>query len=120
MSLIATARALDDQRFVWRVRAATLAAAVTKYTSTDADERALAQYTLDYPLQANPTMEALVANHGAINSAIVVDASNAVNTEAITDAMITQAIGVYWAPVAKRRAERVAEAKANAANNATV
>lgn len=106
MALISTARALDDQRFVWRVRAAALAAAVTKYGSGTANEKVLAQNVLDYPMQQNATLEALVANSSAVNNAVVVSADNTVNTDGVTDAMITTAVGNFWAPVADRFVER--------------
>lgn len=108
MPLISTARALNDERFLWRVRAAALALSVSKYDSQNANEKALAQYVLDNPMVAIPTLEALVANHGAVNAAVTVSSENTVSTEAVTDAMITTAVGIYWLPVANRRAERIA------------
>jgi hypothetical protein len=113
MSLIATARALEDQRFLWRVRAATLELAITKYQSTTANDKALAQEILDMPMLQNRTMEALVACQDTISAAITVDANNTVNTEAVTDAMITSAVATYWTPVANRRAEIRAAAAAS-------
>ena len=105
MSLIATARALDDQRFLWRVRAATLNLAVTKYNSADANDKGLAQEVLDQPMQQNRTLEALVANNVAVSAAVVTDLNNTVNTEAVTDAQINTAVAQYWPAVAARRAE---------------
>lgn len=105
MSLIATARALDDQRFLWRVRAATLNLAVTKYSSANANDKALAQEILDNPMQQNKTIEALVANNPAVSGAVVIDETSTVNSEAVTDAQITAAVAQYWPAVATRRAE---------------
>lgn len=111
MSLIGTARALDDQRFLWRVRASTLNLAVTKYSSTNANDKALAQEVLDNPMMQNKTLEALVANNAAVSDAVVIDANNTVNTEAVTDAQINTAVAQYWPSVATRRAEiRAAQA----------
>lgn len=111
MSLIGTARALDDQRFLWRVRAATLNLAVTKYSSTNANDKALAQEVLDAPMQQNRTLEALVANNAAVSDAVIIDANNTVNTETVTDAQINAAVAQYWPSVAARRAEiRAAQA----------
>lgn len=113
MSLIATARALDDQRFLWRVRAATMNLAISKYNSADAKDKALAQEILDRPMSPQLTMEALVASHNPISAAIVTDISNTVSTEDVTDAQITTAVALYWSAVAGRRAEiRAAEAAA--------
>lgn len=110
MSLLATARALDDQRFLWRVRAATMNLAITKYGSADAKDKALAQEIMDRPMTPQPTMEALVASHNPIAAAIVTDISNTVSTEGVTDAQITAAVTLYWSAVAGRRAEiRAAE-----------
>jgi hypothetical protein len=85
-----------------------LSTAVTKYSSANADDKALAEHVLDNPMEPNRTMEALVAVKDTISAAVVADEYNAVNTEAVTDAAIITAVGQYWASVAKRRAERVA------------
>lgn len=105
MGLLATARALDDQRFLWRVRAATLNLAVTKYGSTNANDKAFAQEILDTPMQQSRTIEALVANNATVSDAVIVDTNNGVNTEGVTDAQINSAVTMYWASVASRRAE---------------
>jgi hypothetical protein len=107
MSLIATARALEDQVFLWRVRAATLSLAVAKYSSSTAsvNEKALAMTVLDYPMQQNRTLEALVAYHAPITAAVTVDPNNTVSTEAVTDAMIIDAVAAYWPAVSTRLAE---------------
>lgn len=105
MSLISTARALEDQRFLWRVRAAMLNLAVSKYTSADATDKELAREILDSPMQQNRTMEALVAQEAPIHAAVITDQFNTVNTEAVTDAQINAAVVKYWPSVAARRAE---------------
>lgn len=110
MSLIGTARALDDDRFLWRVRAAMLNAAVAKYSSADANDKGFAQEILDAPMQRSATLEALVANNPAVSAAIVTDGDNTVNTEGVTDAQITNAVTQYWPAVAARRAEIRAKA----------
>lgn len=115
MSLIATARALDDQRFLWRVRAATLNLAVTKYSSAVANDKAFAQEILDNPMQQSRTIEALVANNNAVSDAIVIDANSTVNSEGVTDAQINAAVAMYWGAVATRRAEARAEEAARTA-----
>jgi hypothetical protein len=110
MSLIGTARALDDDRFLWRVRAAALNAAVSKYSSTDANDKGFAQEILDSPMKQNATLEALVANNAAVSAAVVIDEANTVNTEGVTDTQITNAVTMYWPAVAARRAEIRAKA----------
>lgn len=108
MSLITTARALDDVRFLWRVRAAMLQTALTKYTSLDVDDKAFAAHVLDNPMEPNRTMEALVAVKDAVSAAVIADDMNSVNTEAVTDAAILAAVAQYWGSVAKRRAALLA------------
>lgn len=112
MSLLGTARALDDARFLWRVRAAMLSIAVTKYGSENTDEKSLAQEILDSPMQQNRTMEALVANDLSVGANIETDDMNTVNTESVTDDEILTATLAYWPAVATRRTEKLAESSA--------
>jgi hypothetical protein len=91
--------------------------AVTKYSSTNANDKSLAEEVLDSPMSAYRTMEALVATNNSVSNAVTISSNDTVNTEAVTDEMITQAVNVYWASVARRRAERLATAAA--ANAAT-
>jgi len=104
MSLIATARALDDQRFIWRVRAAMLDVAkgiLTKEGATP-DEITLANLVIDSPMTEFRSMEALVANNTKVSSTITVDQYNTVSTEAVLDADIITAVKNVWTLVASR------------------
>lgn len=106
MSLIATARALDDARFLWRVNAATLTTAATKVKDSTGRAQVFAEYVLDNPMQHNATMAALVACSPAIASVIDVDDFNTVNTEDVTDQDILYVVATSWDTVADRHAER--------------
>lgn len=103
MALINTARALDDARFLWRVRAAQLelAAAKIRANNITGSTRLYAEHILANPMAADPRMEALVATNDAVAEAIVVDEYNTVNTEGVTDAQITSAANTYFATVAE-------------------
>lgn len=105
MSLIATARALDDQRFLWRVRAAALNLATTKYSSSDPIDKGLASDILDYPMRENKTLEALVANDSMVSSLVEIDEYSTVSTENVTDVCINEAVARYWNAVAQRRSD---------------
>ena len=85
MTLLNTARALDDQRFIWRVRAALLRVATDKVTSTDELEARYAEYVLQYPMHPVPFFESLCAADPQIASHIVVDEWSTVNTEDVPD-----------------------------------
>ncbi|USL85072.1 hypothetical protein [Arthrobacter phage SWEP2] len=106
MSLIATARALDDPRFLWRVNAAAITVAAARVKETNSDAQVYAEYVLDNPMQQNLTLAALVACTPAVAAAIEVDAFNTVSTEAVPDTDILYVVGEVWATVAARHAER--------------
>jgi len=105
MSLIATARAIDDARFVWRVKAALLSTAATKVTEAEGPEQWFAEHVLDNPMAENKTAIALVAVNSAIASTVVVDAFNTVNTEGVTDADILYVVATEWTKLATRHDE---------------
>ena len=105
MSLITTARAVDDPRFLWRVNAAALVTAQAKASEPDGIEQWYAEYVLDHPLQGNPTLHALVAANAAIASTVTVDSYNTVNTEGVTDNDILYVVGTVWNLVAQRHDE---------------
>lgn len=102
MSLIATARALDDKRFQWRVNAAVLQTATTKINEPDGVEQWYAEHVLDNPMADNRTMAAIVACNLAIAQAVTVDSFNTVNTEAVLDSDILYVVGESWDTVAAR------------------
>lgn len=85
MTLLNTARALDDERFVWRVRAALLRVATDKINSADGREARYAQYVLQYPMHSVPIFESLCAADPQISAHVVVDEWSTVNTENVPD-----------------------------------
>lgn len=106
MSLIATARALDDARFLWRVNAAVLTVASNRVKEPDSVGRKMAARILDDPGQRSSTIAALVACDPAVSAAVEVDNHNTVNTDTVTDQMILDVVGQVWDMVAARQAAR--------------
>ena len=106
MSLIATARAIDDPRFRWRVNAAALVTATTKVNDPDGPEQWFAEYVLDNPMVPNATLLGLVAANQVIAATVTVDAFNTVNTEDVPDSDILYVVGEQWAKVATRHDEQ--------------
>lgn len=85
MNLINTARALDDTRFLWRVRGALLRTAVIRRDSALPEEITYASYLLANPMQESPTLAAICAADQAVADLVVVDEWGGVNTEAVKD-----------------------------------
>lgn len=102
LALINTARALDDPRFLWRVRAALLERAATKVriASTPVIERLYAEYILSNPMTPDPRMEAMVATTDTVAEAVTVDQYNTVSTEGVTDDQIAAAVNTAFITVA--------------------
>lgn len=101
MKLINSARALDDVRFLWRVRAALLRTAAIRRDSQLPEEIAYASYLLANPMQDVPTLAAICAADDAVAELIEVDEINTVNTEAVKDETL-----VYLAEVNFQRLAR--------------
>jgi hypothetical protein len=106
VSLIATARALDDARFVWRVNAAAISVAQAKLAQPEGPVQWFAEYTLDHPMEKNATLTALVAVNPTIAAAVTVDSFNTVNTESVTDSDILYVVDALWDTVAARWDEK--------------
>lgn len=105
MALIDTARAMDDQRFVWRVKAAMLVKAKTEYSKTQTtDSWKFADTVLRSPMMDEPTVVALVATDPVVSEAVTVTGTDTVNTEAVQDADIQRVVDNTWAAVAKKYA----------------
>ena len=103
MPLINTARAMDSDRFRWRVAAAALQIAAEKINDPDPQQVALAQKVLDTPMQEQRTLTALCAVNPSISAKVKVDdATNTVDTEEVPDSDIIYAVNVSWPIVAKR------------------
>jgi hypothetical protein len=104
MALINTARAMDSDRFRWRVTAAVLQVAADKVNSTDPVEKTYAQYILDNPMVEQRTFTALCAVNPGIAATVTVvdDDSNTVDTDSVPDEDIVQAVTGSWLTVARR------------------
>lgn len=100
MSLLNTARALDDARFVWRVKAAALTIAADKISSATGNEQAFASFILGAPMSDNHTMTALAAAAPAVAATVTVDQFNTVSTEAVLDEDILSAVEANWSTLA--------------------
>lgn len=106
MALLNTARALDDARFLWRVRAAMIITARNKIASgtSNANVRAYANAVIAEPMAEDRRMEALVAADDRIAQDVYVDEHNTVETDAVTDATILTVVSECWLTVANLRA----------------
>lgn len=105
MSLINTARALDDIRFKWRVRAALLKVATIRKDSQLAEEIAYAEHILRNPMSEAPQLEALCATDIGVVEMVTVDQYNTVNTEAVKDDTIFYVADVSFSWLARKHAQ---------------
>ena len=105
MSLIATARAVDDARFIWRVNAALLRAASIRKDSELAEEVMYAEYILRNPMVTVPALVSLAAVDPAVGEAVTVDAQNTVNTEGVKDETLMYVAEFNFARLAKDHVE---------------
>lgn len=108
MSLIGTARALDDQRFKWRVRAALLKIASIKKDSQLPAEIAYAKYLLQNPMVENAQLEALCATDIGVTEKVTVDQNNTVNTEGVADDTLIYVADVNFGWMAEQYAAQQA------------
>lgn len=102
MSLIATARALDDDRFRWRVRAALLKTASVRRYSELPEEIAYANHILQNPMQENQKLEALCATDIGVTESVTVDEQNMVTTESVSDDTLMYVADVNFNWLAKQ------------------
>lgn len=106
MALIDTARAMDDQRFRWRVMAAILVKAKIEFAKTPGSPPSnvwnFAAHMLAQPMSDERTMFAMVATDPAVSEAVVVSETSTVDTEAVLDADIQRAVNDSWATVARK------------------
>jgi hypothetical protein len=104
--LLQTARAMDDQNFVWRVTAAMLVKADYVINAPDGqsvEALELADWVLDNPMVPVPEMNALVAVNGTVADKVVVDNNGLVNTMGIADGDIQYVVDSKWETVAAKR-----------------
>lgn len=106
MALIETARAMDDARFVWRVKAAMLIKAKEEFakTPTTATKQAfdLAVLVLKSPMMDERTMVALVAVDPAVSELVAIADGDVVSTDAVPDADIQRVVNAEWPNVARK------------------
>lgn len=98
MDLMASARVLDDQNFIWRVKAACLNHASTQVTGTG---KAHALSVLQAPHNVDPVMLALVSVDDDVSSAVTVE-DGAVDTSKVSDDAIITAVAAAWETVANK------------------
>lgn len=101
MSLLSTARAQDDQEFRWRVSAACLRFATGFAGMASGVEQNYAVHTLLNPQSVDPSMVALVATWAPVNDKITVE-NGTVNTRAVEDGDIEDAVGESWGLVSHK------------------
>lgn len=90
--LLKSYRAMDDDRFAWRVRDAMLVTAMSKLTDSDP----LALHVISNPQGHDTRMVAIVANDPNVRAGITVDEHSGVTTEAVTDEAIQNAVNESW------------------------
>lgn len=101
MSFITTARAIDDDRFTWRVRAAAITVAARHINGEDGTAKAFAELIFQNPMSPNRPLEALVAANPAISETVTVDDNGTVNTELVPDGDIEFVITDLWLTAAR-------------------
>lgn len=101
MNLLSTARALDDQRFQWRVMAACVSHAAGFGTMVGATKNYAVSVMLN-PQTVDPSMLALVALDGDVSDAILVQEDGAVDTGPVADTDIMRVVAARWALVANK------------------
>lgn len=96
MSLINTIRAIEDPRFVWRIKGALLTKAVTLIDDDDPETERFARSIVRNPLGDASFAVALVAANPAVSALVTVDNFNTVNTEAVPDSDIEYVVSSNW------------------------
>jgi len=101
MSLLSTARALDDQHFAWRVRAACLLYASDNVTA-GGNQGNYARAVMMDPNVVDPAMLAFVATDASVSEAVVVAPDGTVTTSTVQDVDIIAAVTAAWPKVASK------------------
>lgn len=105
MGLLKSARARDDQDFVWRVSAAMTVEAQYRLGANpdmSGEERQLMDWVLENPMTPQPLMLAFASTDPAVVEGIAID-DGAVTTALVKDAAIQGVVGQRWKTVAARR-----------------
>lgn len=100
--LMKISRAVNDQRFQWRVGAAMILQAQTEYGSTDPQRKAFALFAISNPNNVDMSMLALVASDTAVVAAITLTDEIVPDTDDVTDADIRRVVAAMWGPVSKK------------------
>lgn len=95
-------RAVNDQRFQWRVGAAMILQAQVEYSSTDPQRKAFALFVISNPNSVDMSMLALVASDAAVVAAVTLTDEIVPDTEAVEDADIRRVVAAMWGPVSKK------------------
>lgn len=101
MNLLSTARAQDDQEFRWRITAACFQHATGFASMAPGVEQNYALHVLLHPQDVDTSMVAFVAAWQPVADAITVT-NGAVNTQAVDDGDIVDAVAQSWPLVAHK------------------
>lgn len=102
-NLIGTARALDDQAFLWRVKSACLthaAALVSDPATPEGNGKNMALAVLSRPHDVEPAMLGYVAVDQVVAAAVKVTGGSEVDTTAVSDDDILRVVADKWSIVA--------------------
>ena len=104
-ALLATARAMDDQEFRWRVMGACIQHAATYKNMEEGPGKEYALRVLAQPHDVDQMMLCIVASNTDIASAIEVDENGTVKSDGVKDDDILYVVVETWPIVAARYAE---------------
>ena len=101
-ALLATARAMDDQMFRWRVMGACIQHAAGYQAMPDGPGKEYALRVLASPHDVDQMMLCIVASNPVISGAITVDEHGTVTANDVKDADILYVVVEAWPLVAAR------------------
>lgn len=101
-ALLATARAMDDQLFRWRVMGACIQHAAGYPTMEEGPGREYALRVLAHPHDVDQMMLCIVASNPVISGSITVDDNGTVTSNEVKDADILYVVIEAWPLVAAR------------------
>ena len=101
-ALLATARAMDDPLFRWRVMGACIQHAAGYPTMEEGAGRDYALRVLAQPHDVDQMMLCIVASNPVISAAITVDENGTVKSDGVKDADILYVVTETWPLVAAR------------------
>lgn len=101
-ALLATARAMDDPLFRWRVMGACIQHASTYKNMEDGPGKEYALRVLAQPHDVDQMMLCIVASNPVISAVITVDEHGTVKSDGVKDADILYVVTETWPLVAAR------------------